>query len=70
MVFLFLGSPISCLDILNRAGYPVSDGEYDVWIRGKMARIYCSGMETGNPLEYITLKAGARENYSEIYNKR
>lgn len=32
--------------------------------------IYCHGMSTYEPKEYLTLPAGYRENYAEIYDKR
>jgi hypothetical protein len=50
--------------------YQKSDGEYDIYIRGILIKIYCHDMESGRPIEYLTLKAGYLENYSEIYNKR
>jgi len=67
---LIIGSPISCLDIYNRASAQYSDGEYDIWIRGKLMKVYCSGMQLGQPREYITKRSGPLENYFETYNKR
>jgi hypothetical protein len=32
--------------------------------------IYCHGMLTAQPREYLTLPAGDSENYAEIYDKR
>jgi hypothetical protein len=32
--------------------------------------IYCHGMKGPEPLEYLTLPTGERENYAEIYDKR
>jgi len=45
------------------------DKEYDIWIRGKVVKIYCSGMSTGSPLEYLTLP-GHLENFSEMFSRR
>ena len=66
---VFSGAPISCYDIHKR-GNVKNDGEYDIYVRGKMIKIYCHDMQSGRPLEYLTLKTGYLENYSEIYNKR
>ncbi|XP_078494159.1 A disintegrin and metalloproteinase with thrombospondin motifs 9 isoform X2 [Ciona intestinalis] len=46
------------------------DGEYYLEIGGVMARIYCKGMGSSNPTEYLTLPRGGEENYSEIYGYR
>uniref|UniRef100_H2ZL21 Peptidase M12B domain-containing protein n=1 Tax=Ciona savignyi TaxID=51511 RepID=H2ZL21_CIOSA len=46
------------------------DGEYYLQVGGAMAKIYCRGMATSNPTEYITLPKGEEENYSEIYGYR
>lgn len=62
-------SPISCHDVHKR-GSVVSDGDYDLLIRGRMVKIYCADMQTGNPIEYLTLRTGHIENFSEIYSKR
>jgi len=32
--------------------------------------IYCHGMSSAEPWEYLTLPAGDSENYAEIYDKR
>ena len=37
---------------------------------GKNVSIYCHDMNTTLPKEYLTLKSGETENYSEVYNKR
>lgn len=60
---------MSCLDVY-KGQKEYSDGEYDIWVRGKVLKVYCSGMQVGQPLEYITLKGGLLDNFSEIYNKR
>jgi len=45
------------------------DGEYRLNILGANASIYCHGMNTDEPKEYITLVAGDTENFAEIYDK-
>ncbi|XP_026471997.1 A disintegrin and metalloproteinase with thrombospondin motifs 9-like [Ctenocephalides felis] len=46
------------------------DGEYTLIVNGKTANVYCSGMKTANPLEYISLPAGYQENRSDFVDKR
>lgn len=46
------------------------DGDYDIWVRGKIVKIYCSGMSNGSPLEYLSLPSGHFENFSEIFSRR
>lgn len=46
------------------------DGEYPLLIGGRNMTIYCHGMSSAEPREYLTLPAGDSENYAEIYDKR
>lgn len=59
--------PLTCLEAKKRNS---KDGEYTLLIGGRNMSIYCHNMMTNEPKEYLTLPAGDRENYAEIYNKR
>jgi hypothetical protein len=37
---------------------------------GISVSIYCHGMSTDSPQEYLSLPAGEDENFSEIYDRR
>lgn len=39
-------------------------------VAGRNLSIYCYNMGTSNPLEYLTLTTGERENYAEVYGLR
>ena len=47
-----------------------ADGEYKILFAGKNISIYCHGMDTTMPKEFVTLPRGEEENYSEIYGLR
>lgn len=34
------------------------------------SQVYCSGMQTDSPKEYVTLVNGDAENFSEVYGYR
>ncbi|XP_058055860.1 A disintegrin and metalloproteinase with thrombospondin motifs 9 [Anopheles bellator] len=57
----------SCKDARRRHR---TDGEYMMQLRGTSVRIYCHGMGTATPLEYLTLAAGLTENYAIYINRR
>ncbi|XP_067203568.1 A disintegrin and metalloproteinase with thrombospondin motifs 9 isoform X2 [Linepithema humile] len=61
--------PVSCLEIRRRLKTS-TDGEYRLLIGGRNMTIYCHGMSSIEPREYLTLPAGDNENYAEIYDKR
>ncbi|KAG7478040.1 hypothetical protein MATL_G00076160 [Megalops atlanticus] len=61
--------PTSCNDIQSRNGIQ-ADGEHLLSIQGKALRIYCAGMQSGAPREYISLTAGDAENFSEVFGFR
>ncbi|XP_043528485.1 A disintegrin and metalloproteinase with thrombospondin motifs gon-1-like isoform X2 [Frieseomelitta varia] len=46
------------------------DGEYTLVMAGRNMSIYCHGMSTSQPKEYLTLPAGPEENYAEINDQR
>lgn len=35
-----------------------------------LSQVYCSGMQTDSPKEYVTLVNGDAENFSEVYGYR
>ncbi|XP_011497434.1 PREDICTED: A disintegrin and metalloproteinase with thrombospondin motifs 9-like [Ceratosolen solmsi marchali] len=61
--------PTTCLEVQSRLKTN-EDGEYTLHVGGRYMSIYCHGMEGSEPLEYLTLPTGERENYAEIYDKR
>ncbi|XP_015110053.1 A disintegrin and metalloproteinase with thrombospondin motifs gon-1 isoform X1 [Diachasma alloeum] len=61
--------PLTCLEAQKKFK-STGDGEYTLLIGGKNMSIYCHDMATSEPREYLTLPAGDRENYAEIYDKR
>ncbi|XP_041417723.1 A disintegrin and metalloproteinase with thrombospondin motifs 9 isoform X2 [Xenopus laevis] len=61
--------PKNCLEIKRRK-HVGEDGEHYVMIQEKIIKIYCAGMQSENPKEYITLLSGEAENFSEVYGYR
>ncbi|XP_062300498.1 A disintegrin and metalloproteinase with thrombospondin motifs 9-like [Scomber scombrus] len=61
--------PSSCQDVLSLSG-PLPDSEHFLNIQGKALKVYCAGMQTETPQEYITLTTGEGENFSEIFGFR
>ncbi|XP_071481500.1 A disintegrin and metalloproteinase with thrombospondin motifs 9-like [Diadema antillarum] len=61
--------PTSCRDLQVTQDVH-EDGDYTMLIQGRLLTIYCHGMASSTPAEYLTLPAGEAENYSEIYPKR
>ncbi|KAK4327802.1 hypothetical protein Pmani_001728, partial [Petrolisthes manimaculis] len=58
----------SCIEV--REAQQVSlDGEYSLYVGGRNMSIFCRGMNTNTPTEYLTLPAGEEGNFAEIYNK-
>lgn len=45
------------------------DGEYSLLVAGKNMSIFCLGMNSTSPTEYLTLPAGEEGNFAEMYNK-
>lgn len=39
-------------------------------ILASLSQVYCSGMQTESPKEYVTLVNGDAENFSEVYGYR
>ncbi|XP_073476043.1 A disintegrin and metalloproteinase with thrombospondin motifs 20 [Aquarana catesbeiana] len=46
------------------------DGEYTLKINNRKVKIYCAGMESDSPKEYITLIKGEADNFSEVFGYR
>ncbi|XP_069692936.1 A disintegrin and metalloproteinase with thrombospondin motifs 9 isoform X2 [Periplaneta americana] len=59
----------TCLDIQQKL-HAKEDKEYTLQVMGFNVSIYCRGMASDSPQEYISLPAGAEENFSEIYDRR
>ena len=68
----YLTGATSCAGIKNaRVGF--RDGEYLIYVRPECntpMKVYCHGMNTSSPKEFITLPAGVQNNYAYIYAKR
>nr|XP_027213630.1 A disintegrin and metalloproteinase with thrombospondin motifs 9-like isoform X2 [Penaeus vannamei] len=45
------------------------DGEYSLLVAGMNMSIFCLGMNSTSPTEYLTLPAGEEGNFAEMYNK-
>ncbi|XP_034725712.1 A disintegrin and metalloproteinase with thrombospondin motifs 9-like [Etheostoma cragini] len=61
--------PSSCQEVQSMNG-PLLDSEHVLNIQGKALKVYCAGMQTETPQEYITLITGEGENFSEIFGFR
>lgn len=59
----------SCAEARRVTGSTV-DAEFLLVVGGKNMSVFCSGMNTSSPSEYLTLPAGERDNYAEIYDLR
>ncbi|XP_023287905.1 A disintegrin and metalloproteinase with thrombospondin motifs 9 isoform X2 [Orussus abietinus] len=61
--------PLTCQEAKRRFKSS-KDGEYMLLVGGRNMSIYCHEMSSDEPREYLTLPAGDRENFAEIYDKR
>ncbi|XP_042571823.1 A disintegrin and metalloproteinase with thrombospondin motifs 9-like [Cyprinus carpio] len=43
------------------------DGEHYIKVRSSILQIFCAGMQSSFPKEYVTLRSGQNDNYSEVY---
>ncbi|XP_043404922.1 A disintegrin and metalloproteinase with thrombospondin motifs 20 isoform X3 [Chelonia mydas] len=59
----------SCKEIQSKKRIR-KDGEYLLNVKGRLIKIYCSGMQFENPREYLTLVKGEADNFSEVYGYR
>lgn len=46
------------------------DGEHHLRVKSRVLHIYCAEMQTSFPKEYVTLRSGHTDNYSEVYGYR
>ncbi|XP_036992016.2 A disintegrin and metalloproteinase with thrombospondin motifs 9 isoform X1 [Artibeus jamaicensis] len=61
--------PQNCKEV-RRLNGATEDGEYFLTIKGKPLKIFCAGMQSDHPKEYLTLVRGDTENFSEVYGYR
>ncbi|XP_058622757.1 A disintegrin and metalloproteinase with thrombospondin motifs 20 isoform X2 [Onychostoma macrolepis] len=59
----------SCREVQVKGGVQ-EDGEHYIKVRSKILQIYCAEMQSGFPKEYVTLRSGQTDNYSEVYGYR
>ncbi|XP_048588500.1 A disintegrin and metalloproteinase with thrombospondin motifs 9 isoform X2 [Nematostella vectensis] len=62
-------TPRTCREIQLTSGLQ-ADGEHVLQVQGKLLKIYCHGMTTDDPKEYISLKTGSKDNFAEVYTKK
>ncbi|XP_053576979.1 A disintegrin and metalloproteinase with thrombospondin motifs 9 [Bombina bombina] len=61
--------PTNCQDVKIRKSID-EDGEHYIIVNEKVIKVYCAGMQTENPKEYVTLANDVSENFSEVYGYR
>ncbi|XP_016105373.1 A disintegrin and metalloproteinase with thrombospondin motifs 9-like [Sinocyclocheilus grahami] len=59
----------SCREVQVKGGVQ-KDGEHYIKVQSKILQIYCAEMQSGFPKEYVTLRSGQTDNYSEVYRYR
>uniref|UniRef100_H2LDH7 ADAM metallopeptidase with thrombospondin type 1 motif 20 n=3 Tax=Oryzias latipes TaxID=8090 RepID=H2LDH7_ORYLA len=59
----------SCREVQMRQGVRMN-GEYYLKVKSRILQIYCAEMQTDFPKEYVTLRSGQTDNYSEVYGYR
>ncbi|KAK7117951.1 hypothetical protein R3I94_023236 [Phoxinus phoxinus] len=59
----------SCRQLQVKGGVR-RDGEHHITVRSKILRVYCAEMHSAFPKEYVTLRSGQTDNYSEVYGYR
>uniref|UniRef100_A0AAX7UL17 ADAM metallopeptidase with thrombospondin type 1 motif 20 n=1 Tax=Astatotilapia calliptera TaxID=8154 RepID=A0AAX7UL17_ASTCA len=59
----------TCREVQMRQGVRI-DGEYYLKVKSRILQIYCAEMQTDFPKEYVTLRSGQTDNYSEVYGHR
>uniref|UniRef100_A0A1A8KYZ2 ADAM metallopeptidase with thrombospondin type 1 motif, 20 n=1 Tax=Nothobranchius pienaari TaxID=704102 RepID=A0A1A8KYZ2_9TELE len=59
----------SCREVQMRQGVRM-DGEFYLKVKSRILQIYCAEMQTDSPKEYVTLRSGQTDNYSEVYGHR
>lgn len=61
--------PQNCKEVKRLKGAG-EDGEYFLIVTGKLLKVFCAGMHSDHPKEYVTLVHGDSENFSEVYGHR
>lgn len=46
------------------------DGEHHLKVQSKILQVYCADMQSSFPKEYVSLRSGQNDNYSEVYGYR
>ncbi|XP_030629632.1 A disintegrin and metalloproteinase with thrombospondin motifs 20 [Chanos chanos] len=59
----------TCREVQMKEGIR-KDGEHYLKVKSKIIQIYCAEMQTNFPKEYVTLRSGQTDNYSEVYGYR
>ncbi|CAC5409850.1 A disintegrin and metalloproteinase with thrombospondin motifs 4 [Mytilus coruscus] len=59
----------SCLELKDKTSIR-HDDMYSILVKGRILQVFCKNMKSNKPEEYITLPAGAGDNYAEIYDMR
>eukprot|EP00066_Takifugu_rubripes_P016653 XP_011605919.1 PREDICTED: A disintegrin and metalloproteinase with thrombospondin motifs 20 [Takifugu rubripes] len=59
----------SCREVQVRRGVKL-DGEFYLRVNSRILQVYCADMNTDFPKEYVTLRSGQMDNYSEVYGHR
>ncbi|KAI4905651.1 hypothetical protein NFI96_011351 [Prochilodus magdalenae] len=59
----------TCRELQMREGI-IKDGEHYLKVKSRVIQIYCAEMQTSFPKEYVTLRSGQTDNYSEVYGYR
>ncbi|XP_014770689.1 A disintegrin and metalloproteinase with thrombospondin motifs 9-like [Octopus bimaculoides] len=59
----------SCEEAMISLGTSAVDGIYQIMTSsGHAVNLYCHGIKSKNPKEYLTLPAGRSKNYASVYN--
>ncbi|XP_053325323.1 A disintegrin and metalloproteinase with thrombospondin motifs 9 [Spea bombifrons] len=61
--------PRNCQDVKILKGIN-EDSEHYMIIEGKILKVYCAGMKSDSPKEYVTLMSDEAENFSEVFGYR
>ena len=70
--YLLFSGLHTCAD-LKRTGAGKFDGEYLLYPKracSSPVKVYCHGMETSYPRDYLTLPAGPINNFAIVYDRR
>ncbi|XP_006642969.1 A disintegrin and metalloproteinase with thrombospondin motifs 20 [Lepisosteus oculatus] len=59
----------SCKDVQLKEGSR-KEGEYFLRFKNKILQVYCADMQSSDPKEYVTLRSGQTDNFSEVYGYR